>query len=265
VNGRDDARAAYEPERYWSDRLRRDFNLRGVGHGQYSESYNRWIYRQKARTLSRVLPRTGARARALDVGSGIGWVVEQLLAAGWAVDGCDISDVAVAALRDRFPGSSFVTHAFGAELLPHETAAYDLVTMLDVTYHVVDDELWGCGLAELARVLRPDGSLVLLDRFGAVDDDAAAHVRFRSLARWDAATAGVGLRRAELVPAYRWLSRPRGGLLDRLPGAVRGPVEFGLESVHLRAPHMRCARYVRVEQPVPESPGEGGRSGSVAS
>lgn len=240
-----DPRAAYEPERYWSERLTNDFSLRGVGHGQYSETYNRWIYRQKARTLARALPPT-TRGRALDVGSGIGWVVEQLTQAGWATDGCDISEVAVAALQERFPQSSFVTYAFGAQALPYADDTFDLVTMLDVTYHVVDDGLWAQGLAELSRVLRPGGALVLLDRFGATDDDAAAHVRFRSLSRYDDTAAALGLRRELLVPAYRWLSRPpSAGLMRGLPDSLRGPLEFTLERVSRREPHMRCVRYAQ--------------------
>jgi SAM-dependent methyltransferase len=242
----DDARASYEPERYWSERLRRDFSLRGVGHGQYSERYNRWIYRQKARVLAATLPPAPPGGRALDVGSGIGWVVEQLTAAGWDTDGCDISTEAVAALQLRFPRSSFVTHAFGAEALPHPDDSFDLVTMLDVTYHVVDDALWVGGLAELSRVLRPGGHVVLLDRFGATDDDVAAHVRFRSLSRYDQTCAALGLRRDLVLPAYRLLSRPPGvGALRALPDPLRGPLEFVLENVSRREPHMRCVRYLQ--------------------
>ena len=135
-------RSEYEPARYWSTRLGKDFSLKGVGHQQYTEAYNRWIYLQKARTLRRVLPPVPAGGRALDVGSGIGWVVNQLREAGWRTDGCDIAAVAVDRLTASFAGSDFFEYAFGAGPLPREDASYDLVTMLDVSYHVVDDDLW---------------------------------------------------------------------------------------------------------------------------
>lgn len=239
-------RDQYDPTSYWSQRLSRNSNLRGVGHLQYSEGYNQWIYRQKARVLDQVLPPAHAAGNALDVGSGIGWVVNHLVSRGWTSTGCDISEVAVEVLRSRFPTSTFFRHAFGAEQLAAGDAEFDLVTMLDVTYHVVDDRLWRAGLDELARVVKPGGHLVLLDRFGGSDDDVAAHVRFRSLSTWDSNLTALGLRRDRLVPAYRWLSRPTSeGSLRSLPDSVRGPVEYALERVAPRAPHMRCARYVK--------------------
>jgi SAM-dependent methyltransferase len=242
----DAKRSAYRPAEYWSSRLGRDFSLRGVGHVGYSERYNEWMYRQKRYALRRILPaRTGA-VRALDVGSGVGWVVNELVAAGYDVEGCDISPMAVERLEARFPGRSFFTHALGDGALPRDDASFDVVTILDVTYHIVDDSLWARGLGELARVLRTGGHLVVIDRFGDEDEDKAAHVRFRSRRLWESAGAEVGLRLEEVIPVYRWLSRDHDeGLLRRLPGVVRGAVELGLERTVPRTPHMRAARFVR--------------------
>ena len=95
--------------------------------------------------------------------------------------------------------------------------------------------------------MRPGGHVVYLDRFAEHDDDKAAHVRFRSVARWDDIASRHGLRRDVLVPAYRWLSREvDAGPLARAPQRIRGPLEFVLERIAPRDPHMRCARYVRL-------------------
>lgn len=239
-------RSRYRPAQYWTDRLSKDFSLRGVGHQQYSEGYNNWIYRQKRRALDGILPSLRAGGRALDVGSGVGWVVEELRARGWTTDGADISPVAVDRLRQRFPGATFMQVALGNDPVPAADAAYDLITILDVTYHVVDDELWSAGLSELARVLKPGGHLVVIDRFGATDDDAAPHVRFRSRQRWETAARSCGLTLQTVQPVYRWLSREYDkGLLSRVPEKLRGPAEFALERVPARQPHMRGARFVR--------------------
>ena len=238
-------RSSYRPAEYWSERLGRHFTLRGVGHHSYTEAYNGWIYRQKRSVLEGILP-TGHGKRALDVGSGVGWVVQHLLSAGYDVDGCDISPLAVERLQQSFPGASFFELALGASPAPRPDASYDVVTILDVTYHIVDDDLWERGLADLARLLRPGGHLIVLDRLGHDDDDVATHVRFRSLARWCDAATQVGLELEELKPAYRWLSRDRdSGPMRHLPQSVRGPVEFALERIAPRTPHMRCARFVR--------------------
>jgi SAM-dependent methyltransferase len=225
---------------YWSRRLESHFSLRGTGHLSYSDAYNAWLYRGKRRALAPLLDRLPARCRVLDLGSGTGWVVGELLARGLEVEGCDLVDAAVERLRARYPGVEFFAVELGREPLPRPDAAYDALTALDVLYHVTDDARWSEALAELARVLRPGGALVVSDGLGDLDRVPADHVRFRSRQRWCEAAASVGLELEEVRPLYRWLSRDPGqGPLSRVPGAVRGPIEYGLELSARRPPHMQ--------------------------
>ena len=238
--------AGYEPATYWESRLRRHFSLRGVGHQQYAEHYNSWVYRAKARALHEALPASSPGATALDVGSGVGWVVQQLLGAGYEVAGCDISPYAVAQLSATFPKQKFFRLRLGEDELPDRHVQYDVITILDVTYHIVDDVLWARGVHDLAAALRPGGQLVVIDAFGAETRDPAPHVRFRSLDMWRNAAAESGLRLESVRPVYRWLSRDtQGPATARLPQRLRGPVEFALETLVPRAPHMRIARFSR--------------------
>ena len=94
---------AYEPASYWSTRLSQNFNLRGVGHIEYGRGYNDWLYRQKRNALGCALPGRPAGSIALDIGSGVGWVVSYLLDRGFRVTGCDIAEVAVDGLAERYP------------------------------------------------------------------------------------------------------------------------------------------------------------------
>jgi SAM-dependent methyltransferase len=236
----------YKPAEYWSERLSGEYNLRGTGHLAYSASYNDWIYRVKRRALRRGLKGVPSGASALDLGSGTGWVVEEMLGRGLKVDGCDIADVAVQRLGERFPAANFFQIALGSAPLPRKDASFDVVTMFDVAYHMTDDELWTETLREVGRVLRPGGRFVVSDRLGAEDVAAAEHVRFRSLARWDAAAAEAGLERTALKPYYRWISRERGASrLARLPDGARGAVEFALETIAPREPHVRLGVFER--------------------
>ena len=241
----------YEPASYWEERLGREFTLKGTGHQQYGEAYNRWLYRNKARLLRRLLPARLDGVRALDVGSGTGWVVEQLLARGATVDGCDITDVSVERLSARFPDVSFAKVALGADPLPAADATYDLVTLLDVAYHVVDDAAWASAVAELARVLRPGGRLVLTDGLGPAVRSPAPHVRFRPLSAWASAP---GLAVDRVVPYCRWLSRDPSDapLLGRVDERVRGALEYALERSVPRSPHLRGAVLVRTGGGTPD-------------
>lgn len=237
----------YQPAEYWSERLAGQYDLRGTGHLAYSRGYNDWLYRAKRRALRRALGAVQPGASALDLGSGTGWVVEELLRAGAQVEGCDIAPLAVERLTERFPQASFFQTTLGADPLPGADSSYDVVTALDVMYHVTDDDAWRAAVQEAARVLKPSGILVFSDGLGRDDREPSAHVRFRSQRRWSELAAATGLEQKRVAPYFRWLSRDRheGALARRLPDRVRGPLEYALETVAPRPPHMRIAVYSR--------------------
>jgi SAM-dependent methyltransferase len=235
----------YRPESFWSDRLSERFDLTGTGHVDYSHEYNDWLYRAKRRALRRDVPQAGTGDKALDIGSGVGWVVNELLALGYEVEGCDIADPAIEGLRTRFPGLTFSKVALGSDPLPQEDSSVDLVVALDVMYHVTDDARWRQGLSEIARVLKPGGKLVVSDRLGAEDYCPQAHVHFRSRATWSAA-AEYGLELEAVRPYFRWLSRDLNTrFFNRLSDGRRGALEFALERLAPRRPHMRSGIFAR--------------------
>ena len=236
----------YRPQAYWSDRLRRVGGLRSTGHQQYSESYNRWIYRRKGVVLRGAL-RGADLTRVVDLGSGVGWVIEQLDALGAReVVGIDIADDAVVALQQRFPRHTFHQVVLGAEPIPVEDGWATTATFLDVTYHIVDETAWESAVADAARVLAPGGRLVVIDAFGAEERRPASHVRFRSLARWELHASAVGLVLDARHPCYRWLSRGRDeSQLRRLPQRARGAIEYGLDAVLPRPAHLTAAVFRR--------------------
>lgn len=94
------------------------------------------------------------RARVLDVGCGAGATARDLSAHG-TVFACDLSERALAFCRQR--GLSALSLG-DLQRLPFRTASLDCVVALDVLEHVSDDEK---ALSEIARVLKPNGTLVL--------------------------------------------------------------------------------------------------------
>jgi len=244
---------SYEPKSYWSRRLEADFDLRGTGHAAYSARYNTWLYRQKAVVLRKALADVPLGARALDVGSGVGWVIDQLLRRGLNVEGCDITDIAVERLTERFPSVPFFVLALGQDAIPRDNHIYDAVTMLDVAYHIVDDDVWLAGLRELRRVLKPGGKLIVTDRLGDQPQRVAAHVHFRSRGDWENACATLGLRLIQVSPLFTWLARDawiKGWA--KMPDYARGATEYVLERAIPRTPQLRWA--VLVVEPEGESP-----------
>jgi SAM-dependent methyltransferase len=109
------------------------------------------------RALARHPPETGRRPpRILDAGCGTGGLTRRLATSGRVV-GVDLSPVALRLAATR-PGLALARADVAT--LPFDDCAFDAVVAADVLYHraVADDR---AALAELARVCRPGGVVVL--------------------------------------------------------------------------------------------------------
>lgn len=130
--------------------------------------------------------------RVLDVGAGQGTFSLRLLERGFEVTSADEAPAAVDLLRKRV-GRSVVQADVTA--LPFGESTFDAAVLGEVLEHLPDDR---AGLREVARVLRPGGSLALSvpanpDRFGP-SDRWAGHVRRYSRGALTAACADAGFR-----------------------------------------------------------------------
>jgi demethylmenaquinone methyltransferase/2-methoxy-6-polyprenyl-1,4-benzoquinol methylase len=99
--------------------------------------------------------------RVLDVCCGTGDVSLALARTGAEVVGLDFSEPMLAVARKRVPGGGQVTFVQGDALkLPFESGAFDAVTISYGLRNLADIP---AGLAEMLRVLRSGGRLVILD------------------------------------------------------------------------------------------------------
>ncbi|MBM3555640.1 MAG: methyltransferase domain-containing protein [Alphaproteobacteria bacterium] len=97
-----------------------------------------------------------AGRRVLDVGCGDGSLARAMATAGAAVTGLD-SDPAQLAEARRLGGAGEWVEGH-AETLPFPDASFDLVTAISVLCFVADAK---AAIAEMARVLKPGGRLVI--------------------------------------------------------------------------------------------------------
>jgi demethylmenaquinone methyltransferase/2-methoxy-6-polyprenyl-1,4-benzoquinol methylase len=103
------------------------------------------------------LPRDGGRV--LDVATGTGLVAEALLARGLRVTGLDQSPGMLARARARFGERVDLVEA-PAEELPFDDSSFDHLTFTYLLRYVDDP---GATLAELVRVVRPGGTVAMLE------------------------------------------------------------------------------------------------------
>ena len=134
------------------------------------------------------LPRDGGQV--LDVATGTGLVAQALLARGFRVTGLDQSADMLAGARARFEGRVELVEA-SADAIPFPDATFEHLT---VTYllRYVDDP--AATLAELVRVVRPGGTIAMLE-FGLP--------RGVSRPAWDV-WVGVGLPLAGRLVSPGW-------------------------------------------------------------
>jgi len=206
---------------YWDERLKRNFNSRGVGHMGFGEGYNRWVLRRKLRCLREVLRGLKLKdKRVLDVGCGTGLFIKWYLAKGCKVTGMDIAETSVTRLRAIFP-CEFYAGDIAATDYPHPQERFDLVNMWDVIFHIVDDKAYNRALDNIANHLKEGGLLLLTDYLGAAADMLLApHLYGRCLQTYEINLRRRGLHLIQLRPLYRFLMKSHLGPLDDHLGSL---------------------------------------------
>jgi ubiquinone/menaquinone biosynthesis C-methylase UbiE len=112
------------------------------------------LKQRKLRELQGMLGST-AGLRCLDLGSDNGVVSLLLRRAGGEWASADLTEEAVASIRELV-GSD--VHLVRGESLPFPDRSFDSVAVVDMLEHVPDDRAF---VAELARILRPGGTVVV--------------------------------------------------------------------------------------------------------
>jgi len=197
--------------------------------------------RQRIRNVFALLPVLRGRS-VLDLGCGVGtFAVEAARRGAWAV-GLDPAAAALEAARavagaEGVEGARFVRAE--AERIPFAAESFDVVIAADVTEHL-DDATLSAALAEVARVLRVGGVLVLytpapshlferLRARGFLLAPDPSHIGLRPAGVLAERVRCAGLEVVQVrylpshVPGWRWLEWALGrwvGLLRRRIGIV---------------------------------------------
>ena len=101
------------------------------------------------------------RGQILDVGCGTGALAQRLAGEGYEVTGVDPSDGMLDVLRERAPSITAV-HGDGTDL-PFEDDSFDLAYCVAVMHHVAEPEAVRKTLAEMVRVTRSGGRVLVWD------------------------------------------------------------------------------------------------------
>lgn len=176
-----EAAVAFDPRGYWEDRHHELVGkLSAVGHRCLTEEANAEQYALKLTHIREAILRhrpTTLGGTLLEAGCGTGCFTPHFVDLGFEVTAVDFSPSAVAQARMKAPTATFHVSALRDLDLGEK---FDVVAIVDVLLHIVDDTEWHKTLGVLATYLKTGGVLILMDTL--VDDPHdAPHCRHRPL------------------------------------------------------------------------------------
>ncbi len=153
----------YRAAAYWDARHEHfGFDPRGVGDLTRSDAQNRAEYEEARAVFLGLCERDGvafAGSRVLEIGCGNGFYTETCFKQGCDdYTGVDISDRLFPGLCERWPSAVFRRRDVSREEL---RGSFDIILMIDVTQHIVDDNGFLFAMDNIQRHLAPGGTVVL--------------------------------------------------------------------------------------------------------
>ncbi len=206
-----------DQQAYWKSRVTGDIDLGVVGLRSLGREYNEYIYRRRLEVITSLIRTSGKpppRLRVLDVGCGSGFYVDYWRNSGVGdLVGVDVSADSVALMTARYPDFTF--HAMDAT----ESAAFekiegkfDIITIFDVMYHIIDDDSALRLLLNVSERLSDDGVILVFDHIGRKNYNFVKHVRFRGYKTYQQWLNTAGLFLARRVPLFVVLVPPVCGI-----------------------------------------------------
>jgi ubiquinone/menaquinone biosynthesis C-methylase UbiE len=127
----------------------------------YDESLPPHVVEHYLRKRTRFVLEHCPRGDGLDVGCGTGLLASRLAEAGYEMAGIDPSEGMLEILRARAPAVHAVRGS--GTSLPFADDSFDVVLSVAVMHHIADPEDVRQTLAEMVRVARPSGRILIWD------------------------------------------------------------------------------------------------------
>jgi SAM-dependent methyltransferase len=210
------ARKPFASKDYWESRLQEHPDIHGVGYLGLGRAFNSWMYRVRRHVFDRTV-RTWVpdlpTASVLDLGSGVGFYLERWLALGaGSVHAVDLTESAVALLLRDFPRVRShvgdISDWNQLRAIPLEPEQFDVISCMDVLFHVVDDDLYDAAIDNIARMLHPGGHFIFSDNCLHSSEIRLPHHVSRTLDNISAVLARHGFQVVSRKPMLFLMNAP---------------------------------------------------------
>lgn len=220
---------AFDAGEYWRKRVISGSDLGIVGHRSMGQVYNGHIYERRLEVLNDMLERHTSKPvkdlRVLDIGCGSGFYTGYWAARGVRdYLGVDISSATIEHLSAAYPDYEFLQADITQSGIPalDRLATFDVVTVFDVFYHIVDDERFSNAVRHIGRLTAPGSRVLVMDQLFPGGYQLSKHVVYRDR---DAYLATFNRNTLELADAellFHYLVPPLSGnrLVDYVAASV---------------------------------------------
>jgi SAM-dependent methyltransferase len=196
---------------YWESLHSKSYGLTSVGYIGVGRPFNTWMYRVRRRvfrnTVRAFIP--GHDPEILDVGSGTGFYLDRWWELGFRrISGSDVSEMAVERLRNQYPSLDIADLDIGEESAGLIQRQFDVVSIMDVLFHITSDRSYEQAFANLAALVRPGGILVLSENFVHQASPREAQQVNRSLAGITSLLEAVGFEPLARRPMFILMNYP---------------------------------------------------------
>lgn len=201
----------YDPATYWDDRIAKSLDLASVGQVGMGR-YNEVAYKLRLRAVKAAVEALNldwAKTSLFEAGFGVGYYLSLWRALGIGqVVGVDLSPTAVKFAAAKHPEFNLFEHNLAHPInLPKES--FQIATIIDVLYHIVDDSLWESAISNVASLIEPGGYLLITDKFPLTSfAQTASHVRRRPLSTYQAQLEKCGLEIISVKPIFVFMDDP---------------------------------------------------------
>jgi SAM-dependent methyltransferase len=203
------------PSEFWEERFSRELSLAAASWWSLGLAFNSWMYRLRRDVFLRAVKTfavPGPETRVIEIGPGPGFYVALWEKYGVrSLTALDFSPTALESLRARFPRYDFRRSDIAAELPADLVGVGDVVTAVDVLFHILDDAKYRSAWKNLASALKPGGILVVTENYLHGEEQRHATQVSRTIETIDGITADAGLELLSRRPAFVLLNAPVDG------------------------------------------------------
>jgi len=181
----------YIPSKYWNERLKNNFNLKGVGNFGYPLIYNELVYLFKRRILKKYLEKIETES-VLDIGCETGAFIKIFKKNGvQKYFGMDISKESIKRLSKLYD-YPFIIGDISNFFLKKK---FDIINCFDILIHIKNDKKFKNALKNISQM--SNGFIFFTDTF---DGSEKWHVKNRKLEKYSENLPDFALVNLKKIP-----------------------------------------------------------------